>query len=73
MSREETSDFISQEFGSACSYTKATLAKLAHTGGGPKFVKIGERRVGYRKDDVRQWIRSQMRIVESTSDHGADL
>jgi len=48
---------------------KSTLEKLRLTGGGPKFVKLGVRRVGYLMADLDAWLLARPR-VESTSDIG---
>ncbi len=39
---------------------RQTHARWRHEGSGPKYVRLGGR-VFYRSDDVRQWIRSQIR------------
>jgi predicted DNA-binding transcriptional regulator AlpA len=44
----------------------STLEIRRLTGGGPKFVRIGVRAVGYLIDDLDDWIRSRARL--STSD-----
>ena len=36
--------------------TKQTLARWAHEGCGPRFVKLGTKLVAYRAGDLRQWI-----------------
>jgi len=44
------------------------LGKLRMTGGGPTFVKLGKRRVAYRKSDLDTWIKRNRRTT--TSDVG---
>jgi excisionase family DNA binding protein len=39
----------------------ATLATWRHEGRGPKFVKVGDRRVRYRLSDVETWLDGQTR------------
>jgi hypothetical protein len=41
------------------------LKKIRHTGGGPKFIKVGAR-VIYTDDDLDEWLASQK--VSSTSE-----
>lgn len=36
--------------------TKAALAQLRYTGGGPAFLKPTPRKVVYRESDVRAWL-----------------
>ena len=33
------------------------LAQLRHRGRGPKFVKLGERRVRYPEDELLRWLK----------------
>ncbi|MFK8251791.1 helix-turn-helix transcriptional regulator [Ancylobacter terrae] len=48
---------------------KSTLDKLRISGGGPRFVKVGGRRVLYDPADLREWLDGLKR--RSTSDRGA--
>ena len=41
------------------------LQRLRVDGGGPLFVRLGERRIGYRATDLDAWLAS--RLVASTS------
>lgn len=53
----------------AAAYTglaTATLQRQRTEGTGPKFVKIGKRRVGYRLTDLLSWI--DARVANSTAD-----
>ncbi|ATI12611.1 AlpA family transcriptional regulator [Acetobacter pomorum] len=43
-----------------------TLQNMRRDGGGPAFVKISERRVGYTLSALREWVAS--RSVRSTAD-----
>lgn len=43
-----------------------TLAKLASTGGGPKFYKFG-RSVLYDRDFLDDWVRSRLQLKSNTS------
>jgi predicted DNA-binding transcriptional regulator AlpA len=47
---------------------ESTLEKLRGTGGGPRFVKLGARAVGYDVHDLDAWVEGQKRT--STSDAG---
>ena len=47
---------------------ESTLEKLRLYGGGPPFVKLGARSIGYIVSDVDDWVKSRRRI--STSDDG---
>jgi predicted DNA-binding transcriptional regulator AlpA len=44
----------------------ATLQRQRTEGTGPKFVKLGKRRVGYRLADLEAWLDG--RVAESTAD-----
>lgn len=35
------------------------LAKMRQTGGGPRFLKLGHRTIGYRRGSVRAWLRER--------------
>jgi predicted DNA-binding transcriptional regulator AlpA len=45
-----------------------TLPGLRRRGGGPPYIKLGGRRVGYLKHDLDAWLESRRRL--STSDPG---
>ena len=47
---------------------KSTLNKLRTSGGGPRFIKAGPRRVLYDPADLKAWLEGQKR--RSTSDAG---
>jgi predicted DNA-binding transcriptional regulator AlpA len=32
------------------------LRKLRYTGGGPAYIQLAERRIGYRENDLDRWI-----------------
>ena len=44
------------EVAEALHTTTASLAQVRYRGDGPKFVRVGRRRVLYPWDDVEQWI-----------------
>ena len=44
---------------------RSTLEKWRCVGNGPKFIKLGTRRVGYHTDDVDAWIASRRRASTS--------
>jgi predicted DNA-binding transcriptional regulator AlpA len=62
-----TENQVSQLLG----YTPRALQKWRITGDGPKFVKVSQRSIRYRKIDILQWI--EERIRTSTSDPGPDM
>lgn len=43
----------------------STLAHLRVKGGGPTFVKIGRRCVGYLRTDLDEWLRSRRKTSTS--------
>ena len=45
----------------------STLEKLRLLGGGPTFIRLGSRRVGYRRDDLDMWLDTRPRM-SSTSE-----
>jgi hypothetical protein len=53
MNRKETSEYIEGKFG--VSYKPNTLARLACVGGGPEYLKIGQR-VVYTPESTDRWI-----------------
>jgi predicted DNA-binding transcriptional regulator AlpA len=46
---------------------RSTLEKWRCTGDGPKFIRLGPRRVGYRQRDLDEWLDSRPRC-SSTSE-----
>ncbi len=46
--------------------SQSLLEKLRVYGGGPRFVKLGTRAVGYRPEDLEQWL--EQRVRRSTSE-----
>src|SRR5215204_6057797 len=67
LARTEVPDYLQDKFGSAARLSAPYLAKLACEGGGPPMVKIG-RRVAYTERALVDWVKSRMRLVNSTSD-----
>lgn len=49
--------------------SKSTLAKMRLRGDGPKYIKLGPRRVAYRKLDLEIWVAE--RSFRSTSQYPA--
>jgi predicted DNA-binding transcriptional regulator AlpA len=47
-------------------YTPRTLQAWRMSGKGPRFVRVSERSIRYRKQDILDWVES--RIVSSTSE-----
>lgn len=58
--------FDSETIGAAFHYKVATLDAFAIRGGGPKYLRIGRRRL-YRKGDVIAWAVSTGRVLENTA------
>jgi hypothetical protein len=52
-----------------CGSATSTFEKLRVTGGGPPFVRITARRVGYLVDDLDEWLSGKARY-SSTSTRG---
>jgi predicted DNA-binding transcriptional regulator AlpA len=52
-------------------YKPSTLEKMRVYGGGPRFVKLGERAVGYDIEDLDSFIEERRRV--STSDPGGTI
>lgn len=50
--------------------SKNYLDKLRVSGNGPDFVRLGRRKVLYRKADLDRWV--EKRIYASTSQYGID-
>lgn len=48
-------------------YTIRALQNWRHRGGGPKFVKVSQRSVRYRRKDLIQW--AEKNIVSSTAEY----
>jgi excisionase family DNA binding protein len=49
--------------------SKSYLDKLRVYGGGPRFLRLGKRKVLYRKSDLKAWLGSQS--FDCTSEYGA--
>lgn len=68
MRRSEAANYLQERIGA---YTAETLAKLAVTGGGPRFVKVGPYPL-YKASDLEAWIASRTtKAVSSTSELAA--
>ncbi|MGE0733731.1 MAG: helix-turn-helix transcriptional regulator [Alphaproteobacteria bacterium] len=59
-----------QEAAERLNTSRGWLAKMAISGAGPKFLKLGRRCVRYRESDLTAWIESRIRT--STSDVGGN-
>jgi predicted DNA-binding transcriptional regulator AlpA len=59
---------IAREQGAAAflDMSKQTLRVMRSRGGGPPFVKLGLRRVGYLLSDLEEWARSRPRFANTT-------
>jgi excisionase family DNA binding protein len=45
---------------------RSTLEKWRCSGTGPKFIKLGLRRVGYHKSDLEEWVASRPRRASTS-------
>jgi len=67
MSRSEASEYLWQIHG--LKYATGTLAKLAHTGGGPGYRKAGLRRTLYDQEILDQWAKEKLGpVLRSSAD-----
>jgi predicted DNA-binding transcriptional regulator AlpA len=55
-----------EEVAEALHTTTAGLAQMRYRGNGPKFVRLGERRVLYRWSDIEDWIAASTRTRSDT-------
>jgi hypothetical protein len=70
LTRRAASDYLKVQHG--INRTPGTLAKLATTGGGPKFRKVGQRHVLYDVTDLDSWANSIIsEPLSSTSERAA--
>ena len=51
-------------------FTARALQNWRYGGGGPKFIRVNQRCVRYRRVDLREW--SEARLRTSTSDTGQE-
>ena len=66
--RDKAAQYLQRQYGA---FTLGTLEKLASTGGGPKFRKLGRFPV-YTPEDLDAWALSRMsKVVSSTSELAA--
>ncbi len=59
LNRREASAYLLEKYGSPGSITATTLAKLAVTGCGPKFVRFG-RKVAYTPEALDAFVQSRL-------------
>jgi predicted DNA-binding transcriptional regulator AlpA len=45
---------------------RSTLEKMRCTGDGPKFIRLGPRRVGYRQRDLDEWLDSRPQCTSTS-------
>lgn len=70
LSRQEAANYLREKYGSPGAVTAKTLAKLAHTGGGPVFHSFG-RKPAYTIHALDEWASSRCSGPRrSTSDVG---
>ena len=60
LTRKEVPDYIRNTYGAAAAPTLNTLEKYASVGGGPRFVKVGARRVAYPVSEIDLWVKSRI-------------
>lgn len=58
-----------EQAAQALCLSPSTLAKLRLSGNGPTYCKMGRRKVGYRPEDLEQWLAG--RSHRSTSEYEA--
>lgn len=51
-----------QEVAEWLATSRATLQRQRSHGSGPPFVRLSERRIGYRRSAVEQWLEQRTRI-----------
>lgn len=67
LSRKDAADYVRETWGRPCSI--GLLNKLAVTGGGPAFRKIGGRWIVYEKQELDRWATAEISApVSSTAD-----
>lgn len=54
------------EAAEACNLKTRTLSSYRKSGQGPRFVKIGPRKIGYLPEQISEWLADRVRA--STSD-----
>jgi len=63
--RKDAATYLHERFGEG---SASSLAKLAVTGGGPRYFKYGRKSVFYLRSDLDAWATSRMVPRFSTSD-----
>jgi predicted DNA-binding transcriptional regulator AlpA len=48
-----------KEAGARLGLSTSYLRKLRYNGGGPTYIKLAERRIGYREGDLDLWLNSR--------------
>lgn len=70
LTRREAAAYLLEKFGTPGSIAPATLAKLAHLGGGPVLHRFG-RKVGYLARDLDAWMSTRFSgPLKNTGDIG---
>jgi predicted DNA-binding transcriptional regulator AlpA len=49
-----------------CGSSASTFEKLRLSGGGPRFIRITPKRVGYRIEDLDAWLDGKTRLVSTS-------
>lgn len=62
--RDAAAEYLRQRYGHG---SPRTLAKLAVTGGGPRYVRSGTRMVLYRREDLDEWAMSKITPAQSST------
>lgn len=73
MTESEIADFTQRsrnpnEAATYCGVSRSFLAKRRLYGDGPKYIKVGRRKVVYRREDLDAWLAERVRC--STSEVG---
>jgi predicted DNA-binding transcriptional regulator AlpA len=58
--------FTTDQAAAHLSLGRSTLEKWRCSGAGPKFIKLGLRRVGYDKSDLDEWLATRPRRISTS-------
>jgi hypothetical protein len=65
--RKQAGAYLQKKYGFG---SASTLAKLATTGGGPRYAKAGEQVVIYLPANLDEWARNQIGAAQSSTSDG---
>jgi predicted DNA-binding transcriptional regulator AlpA len=60
-----------KEAASLTTLSVRSLQKLRVDGGGPRFVKLTGRRIGYLRSDIQAWLQARLASSTSAASRGA--